>query len=57
MAGFWLFNAAYQVLAPMPLPPRLAGLRWGFLGFAVGAFLLYCIALRRSRPLPASRSA
>ena len=47
MAGFWLFNGVYQWLAPMPLPPRLAGLRWAFLGFALVGVSLYALALRR----------
>src|SRR5258706_3415265 len=33
MTGFWVLNAAYQVFLPMPLPPRLAGLRWALLSF------------------------
>lgn len=45
MAGYWLMNGAWQVLAPMPMPPALAGLRWAFLGFAVSVALLYASAL------------
>ena len=52
MAGFWAFNATYQVLAPMPLPPRLAGLHWVLLGFAVLVLALYAISLARPRSTP-----
>ena len=55
MAGYWLFNAAYQVVFPMPLPPRLAGLHWGFLGFAAAVALLYVAALSDRRPAAAAR--
>ena len=49
MGGFWLFNATCQVVVPMPLPPRLAGLRLLFLGFAAGLLVLYAVPLLRSR--------
>ena len=54
MAGYWLFNAAYQVVFPMPLPPRLAGLHWGFLGFGVAVALLYLATLSDRRPASAA---
>ena len=50
MAGYWLFNAAYQVLSPMPMPARLAGLKWAFLGFGLSLALLYLGALAGRRP-------
>lgn len=49
MGGYWLFNSVYQVLAPMPLPPRLAMLKWVLGGFAATVVLLYLGALARSR--------
>ncbi|MEK7330837.1 MAG: hypothetical protein AAB113_08540 [Candidatus Eisenbacteria bacterium] len=49
MAGCWLFNGAYQVFIPMPLPQRMAGLRWGFLAFPAVVVLLYGLALARRR--------
>jgi hypothetical protein len=59
MAGYWLFNAVYQIVAPMPMPPRLALLRWGLFGFAAAVALLYVMALtRRARAIalaPVSR--
>ena len=45
MAGYWVFNATYQVLIPMPMPRSLAGLRWAFLGFGLAVALLYLGAL------------
>jgi hypothetical protein len=50
MAGYWLFNAAYQVLIPMPMPNRLAGLKWAFLGYSLSVALLYLGALVERRP-------
>ena len=50
MAGYWLFNAAYQVLNPMPMPSRLAGLKWAFLGFGLSVAVLYLGALVGRRP-------
>ena len=47
MLGFWILNASYQVIAPMPLPRRLAALRWGFLAFAIVIVALYATALGR----------
>ena len=51
MASYWVFNATYQVVLPMPMPRSLAGLRWAFLGFGLGVALLYLGALRDRRPL------
>lgn len=47
MTGFWMFNATYQVLAPMPLPHRLAKLAWVLAGFAIVAAVLYAISMWR----------
>ena len=53
MTGFWLLNAAYQLLAPMPLPARLASLRWLLLAFAVIVLALYTRGLTpRREPVP-----
>jgi hypothetical protein len=57
MAGYWVFNAAYQVWVPMPLPGVLAGLRWAFGGFAVAVALLYAAGLLRPRPAPEGAAA
>ena len=45
MAGYWVFNAGYQVLIPMPMPRSLTSLRWAFLGFGLSVALLYMGAL------------
>lgn len=50
MAGYWLFNAGYQVIEPMPMPRVLAALRWAFLGFGLALALLYLGALAGWRP-------
>lgn len=50
MAGYWLFNAGWQVLEPMPMPGRLAALKWAFLGFGLSLALLYLGALAGHRP-------
>lgn len=55
MCGYWLFNAVYQIAAPMPMPARLASLRWGLFGFAAAVALLYVAALLR-RPDAAAPS-
>jgi uncharacterized membrane protein len=47
MTGFWLVNAAYQFLLPMPLPPRLAILGWVLRGFAIVVVLLYAWGLQK----------
>ena len=53
MTGFWVLNAAYQMFLPMPLPPRLASLRWALLAFAIVVLFLYARGLQRSRRPPA----
>lgn len=40
-AAYWSLHAVYLVARPFPLPPRLAWLGWGFLGFAVLQALLH----------------
>ncbi len=47
MAGYWLFNAVYQITNPMPMPARLAPLRWCLFGFAAVVALLYVVSLLR----------
>jgi hypothetical protein len=49
MAGFWVINATYQLLIPLPLPIRLLPLRFALLGFAVLAAGAYLAALRALR--------
>ena len=49
MTGFWVLNAVYQMLLPMPLPPRLAGLRWALLAFAIVVVFSYTRGLLRAR--------
>lgn len=57
MTGYWLFNAVYQVIVPMPLPAAMAGLKWAFGGFAVAVALLYAAGLvTRRTPAPALRA-
>ena len=49
MAGFWVVNTLYQLLIPLPLPPRLLPLRFALIGFAVvtgGAYVTALYALR-----------
>jgi len=53
MTGFWALNAAYQIFLPMPLPPRLAGLRWTLLAFAIVVLLSYARGLQQLRRPPA----
>ena len=57
MTGYWLMNGAWQVLAPMPMPVALAGLRWAFLGFSLSVALLYASALAGRRAPVASVTA
>jgi hypothetical protein len=45
MTGYWVFNACWQLLWPLPLPGGFAALRWAFLGFPVAVILLYASAL------------
>lgn len=47
MFGYWLFNASYQLVNPLPLPPGFALLGWCFFGFAAAVALLYAGALVR----------
>lgn len=47
MCGYWLFNAVYQITNPMPMPARLAPLRWCLFGFAAAVALLYVVSLLR----------
>jgi hypothetical protein len=53
MTGFWALNAVYQMLLPMPLPHRLASLRWALLTFAIAVLLFYARGLQRSWRPPA----
>lgn len=55
MGAFWVFNAAYQVVSPMPLPERLRFLGWTLLAFAVAMTLLYGAALTAARSGQGSR--
>lgn len=50
MAGYWLFNATYQIVDPMPMPRALGALKWAFLGFGLAVALLYMGALAERRP-------
>lgn len=50
MAGYWSFNAVYQVVVPMPMPGALAALKWAFFGFSLALALLYLGALAGRRP-------
>jgi hypothetical protein len=56
MGGYWLFNALYQVVSPLPLPRSVAALRWAFLGFSVAIACLYAASLA-GRRAPAARVA
>jgi len=49
MATFWVFNAAYQTVSPMPLPDRLRFIGWILSAFAVAMVLLYGAALAAGR--------
>jgi hypothetical protein len=48
MCGYWLFNGVYQIVAPLPLPRPVAGLRWAFLGFGLSVACLYAAGLVRA---------
>lgn len=50
MASFWLVNALYQILVPMPLPAQLWPLHLVLLGFALVALLAYVSAALTARP-------
>ena len=60
MAIFWMINAAYQVIIPIPLPPYLGALRLVLLSYAIvvaGAHIVaFCVLGARS-PLDAGRDA
>ena len=45
MAGFWIVNTLYQLLIPMPLPPKLWLLHLVLLGYGVVATLAYVVSL------------
>lgn len=45
MGTFWVLNAAYQALFPMPLPEDFRAVGWFLLGFAVVVACLYAVAL------------
>jgi len=49
VAAYWVFNAAYQLVAPMPMPARLASLKWALAAFALVVAFLYSRALRPPR--------
>jgi hypothetical protein len=55
MGGFWVLNAAYQALIPMPLPEPMRAVGWFLLGFAVVVSLLYAVAIAASLPVPEAR--
>jgi len=50
MGIFWVLNAGYQVLFPMPLPENLRAVRWFLLGFAVLVAFLHTVAIAVSLP-------
>jgi len=45
MAGFWIVNTFYQLIIPMPLPPKLWVLHVVLLGYGIVAALAYLISL------------
>ena len=45
MGLFWVVNASYHVLFPMPLPAPLQVLGWSLFGFAAIVALLYGMAI------------
>lgn len=45
MGVFWVLNAGYQTLFPMPLPEHLRAVGWLLLGFAVLVAFLYTVAI------------
>lgn len=45
MAGFWIVNTLYQLIIPMPLPPKLWLLHVVLLGYGVLAALAYLISV------------
>jgi len=48
MGAFWLLNAAYQALFPMPLPEAVRAVGWFLLAFAVVVAALYAVAIAAS---------
>jgi membrane-associated phospholipid phosphatase len=50
MGTFWVLNAGYQALFPMPLPENLRVVGWFLLGFAVLVAFLYTVAIAVSLP-------
>jgi hypothetical protein len=55
MGGFWLVNAVYQVVVPMPLPSGWLPLRLALLGFALVTGGAYGVGLNALRTLSGSR--
>ena len=47
IGGYWVFNLLYQMVSPMPMPSRMAALRWGLFGFAAVMASLYGAAVVR----------
>lgn len=45
MGVFWVLNAGYQAVFPMPLPANLRAIGWFLLGFAVFVALLHATAI------------
>ena len=45
MGSFWLVNTIYQLTLPMPLPWRLAALRFALVGFAAVVAGAHAVAL------------
>lgn len=45
MGGFWMVNTLYQLIIPMPLPPKLWLLHIVLLGYAVVAALAYLTSI------------
>jgi len=54
MATFWLVNAAYQIVIPIPLPTYLGALRFVLFGYAivVAAAHLVAFCALGTRPKP-----
>jgi hypothetical protein len=51
MGGFWATNLIYQLIDPLPLPPSMAIMRVGFVGFAALTCLAYAVPLVTNREL------
>ena len=45
MGVFWVLNAGYQAILPMPLPEPLRAVGWSLLGFAVVMAFFYAVAI------------